>query len=93
MKYLVKWIVTCSSRVSYLATYFSPKIEIDFANNNYLMLVRLRVDQSSGICALYEQMICENGGLLEQTKDGYECKCKDNFYGSRCEKSEWRAFL
>jgi len=55
---------------------------------NYISRVRSCADKTPEYCVPYEQMVCENGGLLKETNDGYACECKDNYYGIRCDKGK-----
>lgn len=35
-------------------------------------------------CEIYNNVRCENGGLLEETENGFVCKCTDDYYGEYC---------
>lgn len=38
-------------------------------------------------CEIYNIVLCENGGLLEETEKGFVCKCTENYYGENCTQS------
>lgn len=33
---------------------------------------------------IYNNIRCENGGLLERIEKGYVCKCTNDYYGENC---------